>query len=290
MRDGDDGVPAIAQTRVVNGARLAVEIADVEARAVHFPGGNACDEAIEVCLHFLAWQLDAGIGVDDLPPAVAEKEGIARLHAQIVELEAYVLRQDVEGHHRVGVGALLGDGDDRLAVDDVRIQVGEDDFAVGGDGALIPFGAFHVVGLVHIPWVGGDDLAIQHHVGIDHALAKHGIEAGEVDVRPLEHLFMAPALFRAVVDGGRSEGEQRFIHRQAALLLGGVVAGHGGACLPGVVKQRGADQRYADDGDDDQRRKGDEVEAHAAQHALEAGAFAAVHHAQASRMAAVTRA
>ena len=290
VRDGDDGVPAIAQTRVVNGARLAVEIADVEARAVHFPGGNACDEAIEVCLHFLAWQLDAGIGVDDLPPAVAEKEGIARFHAEVVELEAYVFRQNIEGHHRVGVGALLGDGDNRLVVDDVHIQVGEDDLAIGGDSALVPFGALHVVALVPRPWMSSDDLAIEHHVGVNYALAEHRIEAGEVDVRPLKHLFVAPALFRAIVDGGCSESEQRFVHRQAALLLRGVVSGHGSARFPGVAEQRRAYERYADHGDDDQRGKGDKIEAHAGKNALKARPLASIHHAQTSRMAPVTRA
>ena len=116
--------------------------------ALHLSGGDARDEVVEVRLHLLAGAVDVRVGVDDLPAPVAKEEGIARVQVEVVELEAYVLRQDVEGHHRVSDAALLGDGDDWLVVNEVRIQVGKDDLAAGGDGALIPFAALRIVGLV----------------------------------------------------------------------------------------------------------------------------------------------
>lgn len=259
---------------------------------VQFPGVDFLDDGIEVVLYIFLRLRHVGLLVDDGARTVAQEKGILLELFGRIKLEVKIFRENIEGQNSVPVSALLSRRDDRLIVDGIGVDVGENHLASGLARFLIPFRGGDIIGVVAVPGVGGQDLSVQDQIGIHDPLSKDCLHPLEVEIQPGDQILPGRFAGKAVADGGTAEGEKRLINGEVALSLGGIDLRQGGPGFLGVFQQGGADQGQAQDCQNDQQAQRDEVEPHAPQNTAQPGPALppdpGAHCAKTSRTAAVT--
>ena len=290
--DRDNRDPAVIHPGVGNGPKVSVLICDGVGIIVQFPRIDLLDDGVEVVLHIFLRLRHVGLLVDDGACAVAQEKGILIELLGRIELEMKIFRENIEGQNGVPVSALLSRRDDRLVVDGVRVDVGENHLASGLARFLIPFRGGDIIGVVAVPGVGGQDLSIQDQVGIHDPLSKDRLHPLKVEIQPGDQILPGRFAGKAVADGGGAEGEKRLVDGKVALPLGCIDLRQGGPGFLGVFQQGGADQGQAQDCQNDQQAQRDEVEPHAPQNTAQPGPALppdlGAHCAKTSRTAAVT--
>ena len=236
----DDAVPAVVHPGVVDTPALAAEVPDNRV-LLQLPGLDALHQPRQVALQLLPGQLHAGGLVDKGAGPVAEEKGV--LLRKVRRVKAQMLRQDVEGHDHRAVPAALGGGDYRPVIDGVGVYLGKHYLTLGLYGQVVPRRGGVVVGGVPIPGVGREDLPVQHHIGVHHAVSQHRVHPGEVHVQKGQDLLTVLSVLQTLLQRRGAEGQEGPVHVQIPLLLGGAAAGEGRGGLPGISQQRGAQQQ-----------------------------------------------
>ena len=145
--DRDNRDPAVIHPGVGNGPKVSVLICDGVGIIVQFPRIDLLDDGVEVVLHIFLRLRHVGLLVDDGACAVAQEKGILIELLGRIELEMKIFRENIEGQNGVPVSALLSRRDDRLVVDGVRVDVGENHLASGLARFLIPFRGGDIIGV-----------------------------------------------------------------------------------------------------------------------------------------------
>ena len=248
-----DGVPAVVHLGVVDAPALAVQVPD-DGIVLQLPGLYLRHQIRQITLQVLLAQFQSGPLIDDGPRTVAEEEGV--LLRQIRRVKVQALRQDIEGHHDAAVQSALGGSDHRPVIDHIRIHRREDHCPLRRHRLLIPGRVLIVVGIVPLPGVGGQDLPVQHHIGIHHAPAQHGVHPGEIHVQKRPDLLPALSVLQPFLQRGGAEGEEGLIYIQIAPLLRGAAAGQGRMGLIGVIQHGGPEDPTARQSQHPQNREG----------------------------------
>ena len=74
--------------------------------------------------------------------------------------------KDIKSHHIAGNFSFLGNGDHQFPGDSVLIGVCKNNFAVGLHSLCVPGSILHIIIPVSLPGIRGNDLSVDHRIGI----------------------------------------------------------------------------------------------------------------------------
>ena len=226
-RHRDDHLPAVAGVGVVDAPPHPVHPCDKGVVAGQPAFFHRRQNPVDVALDLLLGDIQVGAAIDGAAAGITDEDGGALRGAGVPGLDGQVLGEDVHGHHRVAVGALLGHRHHRAVVDGIGVDVGEHHLPVGLHGFLIPHRRGVVVVRIPLPGVGGDDLAVIDHIGV-HLVIHHRLNPQAVLLDPVPQLLLGVPLLVPGVDHVGAVGDQGLIGVEAPLHLQGIALGQVG--------------------------------------------------------------